>query len=176
MTAKVDSQMASTIVIITFDEMEKAGQVLESVHSLEKENLIVLKDAAVVVKDESGKVKAKETGDVSTRRGVITGGSLGLIIGIVLGGPVGGLVVGGLLGAFTAKKIDLGISNEKIKSVTADMQKGTSALFLQVEKVDKKEWLIALVRDSGGKVAEIDLADEAEIAVDEHLADYTARH
>jgi len=168
--------MASTIVILTFDDTEKAGQVLETVRGLEKENIVVLKDAAVVIKDADGKIEAKETRDVTTRRGVITGGMLGLIIGIVVGGPIGGLVVGGLIGAWTAKKIDLGISNEKLTSITDEMTKNSSALFLQVEKVDKVDWMAAIIRDSGGKVVDFELSDDVEIAVDKHLADYTARH
>lgn len=168
--------MASTIVILTFDDTEKAGQVLETVRGLEKENIVVLKDAAVVIKDADGKIEVKETRDVTTRRGVITGGTLGLIIGIVVGGPIGGLVVGGLIGAWTAKKIDLGISNEKLTSITDEMTKNSSALFLQVEKVDKVDWMAAIIRDSGGKVVDFELSDDVEIAVDKHLADYTARH
>ncbi len=168
--------MASTIIILTFDKMDKAGEVLKSVHSLEKENYVVLKDAAVIVKDDAGKVKVKETDDVSTRRGLITGGTLGLIIGIILGGPVGGLLIGGALGAWASKKIDLGISNEQIESITSEMQNGTSALFLQIEKAEKKDWLAALVRDSGGKVVEIELSDDVEVAVDDHLSDFIERH
>ena len=145
---------------------------LKSVHSLEKENLVLLKDAAVIVMDETGKVKVKETGDVSTRRGFITGGTLGLIIGIIVGGPVGGLVLGGAIGAWASKKIDLGISNDKIESIASDLKEGTSALFLQIEKVDNKEWLIALVRDSGGKVVEIDFSDDSEVEVNEYLKRY----
>ncbi|MDX1412995.1 MAG: DUF1269 domain-containing protein [Candidatus Promineifilaceae bacterium] len=168
--------MASTIIIVTFDDMDKAGQAYDSIHSMENENLVLLKDAEVIVKNAEGKISVKETRDVSTRRGVITGGTLGLIIGIVVGGPIVGLIAGGLLGAWTAKKIDLGISEDKIKSVTDDMKNESSALFLQIEKAEEKDWLAAVIRESGGNVVELELSEDAEVAVNEHLTDYTARH
>lgn len=168
--------MGSNIVIVTFEDMETAGQVLKSIEAMDKENLVALKDAAVLVKDENGKVEVKETEDVSTRRGVVTGGTLGLIVGLIVGGPVGGLVVGGALGALAAKKIDLGISDDKIVAFEEEMKNGTSSLFLQFTSAEKKEWLIALVRDSGGKIVEIELSDDAELDINEHLTDYTGRH
>ena len=47
--------MGSTIAIVSFDHMEKAGEVLKAIHTLEDEHLVDLKDSAVVVKDENGK-------------------------------------------------------------------------------------------------------------------------
>ena len=129
-----------------------------------------------MVKDENGKVKVKETGEPSTGRGAAVGGSLGLIIGIMVGGPVGGLLLGGALGAWAARKTDLGIDNDKIKSVEEGMQNGSSTLFLQIQSTTKREWLIALVRDSGGNVVEASLDDEVEVELDEHMSDFTSRH
>jgi uncharacterized membrane protein len=167
--------MGSTIVIVTFDDMEKAGDLLKSVEKMENENYVVLKDAAVVVKDDKGKVKVKETDEPSTAKGAAVGGSLGLVIGIVLGGPVGGLLLGGALGAWAARKTDLGIDNEKIKSVEEGMPNGSSALFMQIQEAAKKEWLIALIRDSGGNVVELALDDTAEVEIEEQMAGYSSR-
>ena len=41
--------MASTIIIFTFDDMDKAGQAYDSKHRMEKENLVVPKKAEVIV-------------------------------------------------------------------------------------------------------------------------------
>ena len=101
---------------------------------------------------------------------------MGFIIGIMIGGPVGGLLLGGAIGVWAARKTDLEIDNEKIKAVEEGMQNGTSTLFLQVQAVAKKEWLIALVRNSGGTVVEITLDDDVEVELDEHMSDFTARH
>ena len=168
--------MGSTLIIVTFDDMEKASELLKTVNGMEKDNLVILKDAAVVVKDDNGKVKVKETDEPSTGRGAVTGGSLGLIIGLIIGGPVGGLLLGGAIGAWAARKVDLGIDNDKIKAIEEGMQNGTSVLFLQIQAAAKKEWLIALIRDSGGEVVEIVLDDETEVELNEYMTDYTAHH
>ena len=55
--------MSSQIGIVTFDSVEKADEVLKSLEKLEKEKMVSLKDAAVVVKDSDGKIKVKETAD-----------------------------------------------------------------------------------------------------------------
>jgi len=145
--------------------------VLKFVEGMEKDKLVTLKDAAIVVKDESGELMIKETEDFSILRGVATRGTLGLIIGIV----VGGLVLDGAVGALMAKMADLGVSN-KIEAVTSEMKDGTSALFHQIESVKEKEWLIALVLDSGGKVVEIVFSYGAEVDMGKYYSNYTARH
>lgn len=168
--------MAVTIAIYTFDEPGKAKNVLKSLKAMERENKVALKDAAIIVKDEKGKVKVQETDDVSTGTGVLGGGLLGLIIGIMLGGPIGGLVVGGLIGAFTAKKIDLGISNEKIKSIADKMGENSSALLLELDKEEDKDQFAALIRESGGHVVEFDISDDAHVEVQEFLHEYSGHH
>jgi len=167
--------MGSTVVILTFDEMEKAGQVLASVHKLEEEHLLNLKDSAVVVKDENGDMKAHEAARFSTSRGLATGGALGFMLGAALGGPVGGILVGAAAGAWAAKKVDLGINNKRIEEVAADMPHSSSALFLQITKAERKGLLLALVRKSGGKVIEVEFSDSDEANMFELTTDYSSR-
>jgi uncharacterized membrane protein len=47
--------MGSTLIIVTFDDMGKASELLKTVNSLEKDNLVTLKDVVIVVKDDNGK-------------------------------------------------------------------------------------------------------------------------
>ncbi|MBE2223279.1 MAG: DUF1269 domain-containing protein [Anaerolineae bacterium] len=166
--------MGSTIAIVTFDHMEKAGEVLKAIHTLEDEHLVDLKDSAVVVKDENGKLEAHEASKFSAGRGIATGGALGFMIGAALGGPVGGVLVGGAIGAWAAKKVDLGISNKRIEEVSAEMPNGSSALFIQVKKVERKGLLNALVRESGGTVIEVEFTDGDEANMFDLTTDYTS--
>jgi len=168
--------MSSTIAIVTFEDPKQASHVLKSVQEFEKEKLVSLKDAVVVVKDDNGKVDVKETHDFTTGRGAAVGGALGFVVGVVVGGPVGGVLLGAAAGALTAKKVDLGISKEKIASVSENMQNNSSALFLQILSVQKEGLLKALVRDSGGEVLEIELSDDHEADIEDALSDSVARH
>jgi uncharacterized membrane protein len=164
--------MADTIIIVTWENMDRAKQALDSAKKLDKEKLIELKDAVVVVKDEQGDIKVKEAVDATAKGGAISGGLIGLTIGAVLGGPIGGLVLGAAAGAFAGKKIDLGIPREKIDAVGESMVDGSSAIFLQIGS-GKKDFLQAAVRQSGGHVVEFSVADEVAQNVEDSLSAYT---
>ncbi len=168
--------MSSQIAIITFDSEDKAKEVYESLKKMQKEKLIDLKEAVIVDKDEKGKLKVKESVEFSKKRGAVTGGALGFIIGLMIGGPIGGMLLGGVAGYFTGKKLDFGISKDKIDAVSADMANSSSALFLQFESIENKAAVSALMRDSGGKLYEFDLSDDHEADIDDALAGTVARH
>ena len=119
----------SDIGIVTFPEEDTAKQVLKSLKKLEKDKTIKLEDAAVVTKGEDGKVKVSQTLDETTAKGAISGGAIGLVIGTMVGGPIGGALLGAAAGAFTGKKIDYGISDDKIKAVSEALEDHSSAIF-----------------------------------------------
>ena len=168
--------MSSKIAIMTFDNEEKAGEVMASVKKLQKDNLVDLKDMVVVVKNQKGKIKVTETADFTKGRGVATGGALGFVIGLMIGGPIGGALLGGAAGYLAGKKIDLGVSNDKIKSVTDEMVDGSSAIFIQLGSDKHADIIANLLGNSGGSLYEVDLTDEHEADIDDALADTVMRH
>jgi uncharacterized membrane protein len=89
----------------------------------------------LVVKDEDGTVSLKETGDVDAKHGRLAGAITGGLIGLI-GGPIG-VVVGALAGAgvggLAAKWIDLGFSDEFLKSFQEQVQPGSAAALVIVE-------------------------------------------
>jgi uncharacterized membrane protein len=168
--------MASSIVIVTFEDMTSANQVLAELKQLQKDKTIELADAVTVVKDETGEIKVSETTDFSRRRGAVTGGAIGLVIGIVVGGPLVALLLGAGAGSLLAKKIDLGVSKDKIQAVSDSMNNSSSAIFLQVKQVKDNGILGALMREHDGTVHEIELTDEHEEVLEAALTDTEARH
>lgn len=120
--------MGSTVVVLTFDEIGQAHNVLEMMHKLEKEHLVHLKDSAIITKDEKGEVDAHEDKKISKSRGAVTGGALGFMLGAALGGAIGVVLVGAAAGAWAAKKVDLGISNQRITEIADEMPNSSSAL------------------------------------------------
>jgi uncharacterized membrane protein len=125
-----------------YDNMEKAGEMLQLVKNLQKEKVLKLRDAAVLVKDEEGKTSVRETADIDARHGGLFGAVVGGLIGLPAG-PIG-IVVGALAGATTgsvaAKRIDMGFSNEFLESFKRELKPGTSALIILVEH-HWREWL-----------------------------------
>ncbi len=80
----------STLIIMTFDtENRGIRRASSEIKKDEKEKQFEIEDAVVATKDQHGEVHVKETRDFTTKRGALTGGALGLVIGAVLAGPVG---------------------------------------------------------------------------------------
>lgn len=152
--------MATTFVIVTFEEMDKAEQMLKIMKDLEHEKKLLLDDAAIVIKDENDKVTVKDIGEFTAKRGAISGGAAGLVIGTILGGPIGGVILGAAAGALAGKKVDLGIDNDKIQAVSDSMDEASSAFFAKIEAGDM-EILAMVLRQSGGTLYELSVDDEA---------------
>jgi uncharacterized membrane protein len=168
--------MSSQIVIVTFNGVDSADLVLKDLESLQKQGAVELSDAVTVVKHADGELKVSETTDFTTGRGAVTGGVLGLIIGLIIGGPIGGLVLGAAAGVLIGKKVDLGVSKEKIESVANSMDDSSSAIFLQVVSVKQEGILRALMQKYDGTLHEIELSDEHIADIDQSLTDTDLRH
>lgn len=150
----------SNIVVITFDNMEEAGQVRESIRQQEKGGRISLDDSAVVVKDENGKVHVKNQMDRGVKIGAVGGGLLGLLLaGIFF--PVAGIVVGVLGGMGVGALADMGVQKKFVKEVSDGIANGTSAIFLIVRDADPNAAL-ALLRPYKGTIYQTSLDPEDE--------------
>jgi len=150
----------SHLLIITFEDTEQAGELRETLRQEEHEGLLSLNDAAVVVRDEKGKFHVKNETDSGVAIGAVGGGMLGLLLGAVFF-PVAGLLIGAVGGALVGKAIDQGINKDTIKQVEADMQPGTSALFVVVRDADPAAAMGAL-RSYKGKVYETSFDEDTE--------------
>ena len=64
----------SNLVVLGFDGLHTADEVLNKLRSLQKEHLIDLEDACVVERDEGGKIHVKQAVNL-TALGAKTGGS-----------------------------------------------------------------------------------------------------
>jgi len=166
----------SDIGIVTFHDEKKAGEVLKSIKKLEKEKLLKIEDAAVATKGDDGKVKISQTLDATKGKGAVSGGAIGLVVGTMVGGPIGGALLGAAAGAFAGKKIDYGISDEKIKAVTEAMENHSSALFLKTTLTERNRPILRqLMKDAGGSLYELELSEEAEANFNDALRGYSNR-
>ena len=95
----------SDLVVIGFDDEYKADEVLVTLARLENEYLIDLADSAVVIRRKDGRVKIRQTHNL-TGAGARGGAFWGALFGLLFAGPLGALVVGGTgagVGAATGK-------------------------------------------------------------------------
>ena len=150
----------SDLIVITFDNVDEAAKVRESLRSIEREGLLRLDDSAIVVRDEEGKVHVKDELDRGVKVGAVGGGLLGLFIGFIFF-PLGAIVLGVLGGALIGSSTDIGISKKFIKEVTASLEPGTSALFFVVRDGNPNA-IVGVLRPYKGEIYQDTLTSEDE--------------
>ena len=125
---------ATELLAKMFDDEEQASEALKQVKLMASQEgaSFKLRDAAVLVKDADGKTKITETADLDAKQGRVFGAVVGGLIGL-MGGPVGvvlGALAGAGVGAFGAKHIDMGFSDEFLQGLEASLEPGSSALLI----------------------------------------------
>ena len=161
--------MANNLIVLAFDTMEDAEKVHEALVEAKKQGRIQIDDAAVVVKDQDGKVHVKNQVSRGTWLSTGVGGALGLIIGGILF-PIGGLVMGLAGGALMGRLLDMGVDGKFVKQVGEEIKPGTSALFILASQADPTASL-AILRQYKGRVLQTTLSTEAEENIRKALGD-----
>jgi uncharacterized membrane protein len=185
--------MAETknLVVLTFEGVQTASAVYEQIEQMEKAKQLEIVDA-IIIERSAGSAPAAPTlaaseetstppvenpveGDVRVvqthgKKGkyAATGGGVGLLAGILLGGPVGGLIVGAGLGAFTAALKDLGIKDDSIRAIKARLQPDSSAL-LVLGTVEDRDAFVAKLRSYDPHLVSTSLAPAVEKQLRERL-------
>lgn len=161
----------SDLVVISFNDEHMADEVLLTLGRLQADHLIDLEDAAVVVRKQDGKMKIKQTQNL-TLAGAVGGGFWGAFFGILFGGPLGFLVVGGTtaaVGALMGKLRDIGVDDDFIKEVGDSLEPGSSAIFTLVISSTTDRVLESL-QQYQGKVVRTSLSRDSEDALVQALA------
>ena len=161
----------SDLVVIGFNDEHKADEVLLTLRRLEHEYLIDMADAAVVVRQQDGKIKIRQTSNL-VGAGAASGGFWGAFMGLIFAGPLGALAVGGAgaaIGAVTGKLTDIGIEDDFIREVGNTLQHGSSAIFTLVINSTPDRVLESL-NQYQGKVIQTSLSKDSEDALVQALA------
>lgn len=131
----------SDFICLAFKELDTADHFLNELRNLEKEHVVELEDACVVVRDSDGKLHIKQSVNLvalGASRGASFGMLMGTLVGLLFMNPLAGLLAGGLFGAgsgaLQGKMSDYGINDEFIKSLGSTIAPNSSALFLLVRK------------------------------------------
>lgn len=138
----------STLIVLGFDGIHTADEVLNKTRAMQKEKLIDLEDACVVERTADGKVHIKQAVNLAAI-GAAQGGSLGALwgtlVGLLLLNPLAGMALGALAGAGTGALsgaiTDFGINDEFIKKLGETIPAGSSALFIQVKEMTEDKVL-----------------------------------
>jgi uncharacterized membrane protein len=156
----------SGLIVITFNDIEQAGKALEALKKEASGGYLKIDDAAVIVKQESGKVEVKNQMDKGVKWGAVGGSLLGLMLaGLFF--PVAGLVLGAIGGGLVGKSLDLGVDKKFVQEVTDALKPGMSALF--VIGSGNQDVIAATFRPFEGKIYQTNLNPDAEKALKDAL-------
>ncbi|WP_017584889.1 DUF1269 domain-containing protein [Nocardiopsis ganjiahuensis] len=120
--------MAQLIVLGVADR-DTAEKALDIASDLSKQELLQLEDAAYAYKDDKGRPRIHQTVNL-TGYGAAGGALWGTLIGLLFLNPLLGLAVGAGTGAIAGKLSDVGIDDDMIKGIGAELQQGRAAVFL----------------------------------------------
>lgn len=110
-----------------------------------------IEDAAVVDKDAGGKIRLRQSKDVSAGEGATSGGLYGSLLGII-GGPLG-MLAGGALGAAAGglwgKLRDIGIDDDHMRAMGDRINAGENLLFLLLHDINRVAFCREMKRFDG---------------------------
>ena len=158
----------SQLIALGFQNEADADAFMGEVVGLEKAQLLGLGDMVKVVRKEDGKMKIKQTADM-TGMGALSGAFWGMLIGFIFFMPFVGLAVGAAAGAVAGHFTDVGIDDDFIKSVGETIKPGQAGVFLlvQQETPDKVEDAMSKWAGKGVTVLKTNLSTDAEAKLKE---------
>lgn len=125
------------LIVAAFNDEGAADKALEALKEYKREKAINILDAAIIRKDADGKLHIKETADMGGGKGAVIGGVLGGVIGLIAGPPgvVVGAGIGAAVGGLTAKFVDAGIPDSRLRELGEALKPHTSAIVAILELI-----------------------------------------
>ncbi len=169
----------SDLVCLAFKDLDTADHFLNVLRNLQKEHVLELEDACIVVRDSDGKIHLKQSVNlvaIGASRGASFGMLMGTLVGLLFLNPLAGLLAGGAIGAgsgaLQGKMADYGIDDNFIKSLGSTIEPNSSAIFLLVRKAVADK-VMPRVSQYQATVLKTSLSDEQEENLKAALSDAT---
>jgi uncharacterized membrane protein len=161
--------IVDSVVVVGFNENEKAYEGFSKLKSLSDQQQLTARSAAVVERDQAGKLQIKDSFDAETGVATSGGGLVGMLLGVIAGpyGMLLGLTGGALAGgSFEMRRGDE--QDEVLTQLNAAINPGHTVLVAQVNEPTVAV-LDKAMGDLGGVVirkSEADVLTELEAAED----------
>jgi uncharacterized membrane protein len=160
-----DTSAPENVIAVSFSDDANAYEALSRLKELKAKGEVGVRDAAVVTRDEDGKIVTKDQVGGDSVEGTATGGLVGLLIGI-LGGPIG-IVVGGATGVLVGSLFDEDDTDETesaLADISKSIQVGRTGLLADVTE-DSPAAIDAVMANLDGAVVRRSAVDvEGEVA------------
>jgi uncharacterized membrane protein len=163
-----DGYTPRNVIVVTFAQEASAYEALARLRELDSRRDVGLHGAAVVAREDDGKLAEKDEYEEDNYQATVGGGLIGLLVG-VLGGPVG-VLVGGASGVLVGSLFDQDDDDETdsaLGELSKTIRVGPPALLADVSEPGP-EAIDAVMAHLNGTVLRRPLADvESEIAAAE---------
>ena len=156
----------SDLIVIGYPDAKTAETVWQELVKLQEDYLVDLEDAAIIRRDQKGKLHVTTPAHHAVAWGALSGLFWGTVIGLIFLFPLAPLtgLAGGLMGAALGAGGELAIKDDFKQRVQDLVQPGTSAIMVILRKVTPDKFLEAL-RPYGGTVLQTSLARDTEQAL-----------
>jgi uncharacterized membrane protein len=161
------STMSKTVNVMAavYPDRDKAKVTIDMLQQMHRAVTITLLDAALLTKDDQGKIHIEESKELTTgkgaRRGAIIAGAFGLIFPPSL---IASALAGGAIGAVAGRARDTGIKHDRLNQFAEQLEPGKAAVVALAED----EWVLpiqqALVGYEGTLITE-PLDEETQKAI-----------
>src|ERR1700726_4560114 len=153
----------SDLIVIGYPDEETAEKVWNELVSLQEDFLVDLEDAAIIRRDQKGRLHVTTPAHHAVAWGTLSGLFWGVLIGLIFLWPLAPVVgvAGGIMGAALGAAGDLGIKEEFKQRVQDMVQPGASAMLVILRKVTPDKFEEAL-QPYGGTVLRTSLSHEQE--------------
>ena len=158
----------ATFVVIDYESEVKAEEVRLALLKMQKQYLIDLADAVVVVRDQKGKVRLRQMYNL-TAAGAARGGFWGALIGLIFLNPLFGFALGATAGAISGALADVGIDDKFMKALGQTLKPGTAALCVLIRQMTPDR-VVEEIKQFGGTLIQTNLCNENEAKLREALA------
>jgi uncharacterized membrane protein len=157
------------VIVVSFAEDRSAYEAFTNLKELDQQGQVSIKGAAIVQRQEDGRMVTKDTVDTEQLAGTATGGLVGLLIG-VLGGPFG-VLIGGATGLLIGSLYDIDDAEETesvLAEISSAIRPGQTVVLAEVDE-QSDEVVDQAVARLDGSVLRRGVDDvEGEIAAAEH--------
>src|ERR1700761_8377503 len=132
----------SELIVVAFDDANRADAVLTELREMQREYLIDLEDAVIAVRRPDGKVHLKQSVNMAgwgAASGGLWGALWGTLVGLLFLNPLVGFAIGTMVGAGTGAVAgalsDYGIDDNFIRELAKTLNPNSSAIFALVRKM-----------------------------------------
>ncbi len=157
----------SNLIAISYPDVATAITVRDRLADLQRQNLIMMEDMAVVERRPDGKIKLHQSKGL-TGLGAASGALWGGLIGMLFFMPLFGMAMGAAVGGASGAMADIGVNDDFMRQVSAGLEPGMAVLFVLVVR-STPDKVIPEIKTYGGHVIQTSLGREEEAQLREAM-------